>query len=136
MPPGAPLGMKRAGSEIAGQWEPGWVVYGIPIGSDRYVAHMLDSKVKEVAQSAARACEVLEGESQALWSVLRLSVQQQFGYWLSLVHPSQIARAADRVDTILWGVLESISGVSILTGGEGLLYTCPMEVGVEFLEGK
>ena len=61
------------------------------MGTDAYVAHMLDKKVEELAEGAKRACEVLEEESQALWAVLRLSLQQQFGYWISLVHPTQVA---------------------------------------------
>jgi hypothetical protein len=112
------------------------LVYGIPVGSDRYVASMLDRKVEEVADSAAKSVQVLQGEPQALWTVLRLSIQQQFGYWLALVHPTQVAAAAARVDTILHSVLERVAGFPIPEGGQGLTYTCPLEVGVDGLDGR
>merc|ERR1712020_13592 len=92
-----------------------------PMGTDAYVSFMLDKKVKELAEGAG---EVLEGESQALWAVLRLSLQQQFGYWISLVHPSQVAGAADRVDNILWRVLEKVAGSVVPQASEDLAYTC------------
>ena len=88
--------------------------------TDAYVSFMLDKKVEELAEGAERACEVLKGESQALCAVLRLSLQQQFGYWVSLVHPSQVAGAAERVDTILRKVLEKVAGGKIPQGGGGL----------------
>ena len=88
-------------------------MYGCPVGTDAYVGHMLDIKVEEVARGAVRSREVLKDEAQALRAVLCLSMQQQFGYWLSLVHPAHVAAAAGRVDTILLGVLESVAGFSI-----------------------
>ena len=111
-------------------------MYGVPCGSKNYVGHQLDLKVEEIARGAATACRVLKGESQSLWAVLRLSLQQQFGYWLSLVHPSQVAAAAARVDTVLQGVLQEVGGVNIPLGGEGLSYTCPMGPEVPHLEGR
>ena len=95
---------------------------------------MLDKKVDELAEGAERACEVLEGESQALWAVLRLSLQQQFGYWVSLVHPSQVAGAAARVDRVLRKVLEKVAGGEIPKDGGGLDYTCAMGPEVGWLE--
>ena len=77
LPAEAPEGLRLAGG---GRWEPGWLIYGCPAGSDAYTGHMLDKKVEEVARRTARSCQVLRGESQALWCVLRLSTQQQFGY--------------------------------------------------------
>ena len=136
LPAASPRDIKLAGAEVAGSWEPGWVVYGCPMGTDAYTSFMLDQKVEEVARGAARACEVLEGESQALWAVLRLSIQQQFGYWISLVHPSQVAAAAERVDSILHQVLESVAGFSIPEWGEGKAYTCPLGPEVGWLEGR
>ena len=119
-----------------GRWEPGWIVYGCPMGTDAYVAHMLDKKVEELAEGAKRACEVLEEESQALWAVLRLSLQQQFGYWISLVHPTQVAGAADRVDSILCKVLEKVAGSVVPQASEDLAYTCPVGPEVGWLEGR
>ena len=96
LPANTPPGMTLAGVEVDGKWENGCLVYGVPVGTDAYVAAMLDSKVEEIARKATRTCEVLEGEAQALWAVLRLSIQQKFGYWLALVHPSQARAAAAR----------------------------------------
>ena len=125
-----------AGEMVDGRWEPGWIVYGCPMGTDAYVALMLDKKVEELAEGAKRVCEVLEEESQALWAVLRLSLQQQFGYWISLVHPTQVAGAADRVDSILWKVLEKVAGSVIPQAAEDLAYTCPVGPEVGWLEGR
>ena len=77
----APDEIKLAGAEVNGRWEVGWVVYGCLMGTDAYVAHMLDKKVEEISQGATRAKEVLKDDPQALWAVLRLSLQQQFSYW-------------------------------------------------------
>ena len=66
-----------------------------------YVAHMLDAKVEELEVEATRVCEVMGGERQALWAILRSSLAQKFDYWLQLVHPTQILVAAERVDRIL-----------------------------------
>ena len=135
LPVEAPPDIRQAGAEVEGRWEPGWLVYGCPVGTDAYVGHMLDKKVEEVARGASRAREVLKGEAQALWAVLRLSLQQQFGYWLSLVHPTQVAAAANRVDTILQEVLEEVAGFPIPQGG-GHSYTCAMGPEVGWLEGR
>ena len=135
LPVGTPRGMTRAGARVDGRWEVGLLVYGVPVGSDVYVAHMLDQKVQELASKAEKLCGILEGESQALWSCLRLSLQQQFDYWLTLVHPSQVQAAAGRVDKVLRGVLEQVAGFKIPQSEDGLCYTCPMTAGVEGLHG-
>ena len=113
-----------AGEEVGGVWQSGCLVYGVPIGTDPYVSYMLDKKVEEIANKAIKTSKVLEGESQALWAVLRQSLQQKFGYWLSLVHPSQVAAAASKVDEVLRRVLEQVAGFSIPLRGEDLSYTC------------
>ena len=41
-PAGTPTGLVRAGQEVAGQWEPGMICYGVPIGSDSYVHQKLE----------------------------------------------------------------------------------------------
>ena len=136
LPAAAPRDIRLAGEQVDGRWEAGWVVYGCPMGTDAYVSFMLDKKVDELAGGAERACEVLEGESQALWAVLRLSLQQQFGYWVSLVHPSQVAGAAARVDTVLRKVLEKVAGGEIPQERGGLDYTCAIGPEVGWLEGR
>ena len=59
----------------------------------------------EVESQAARVCEVMGEERQALWSILRSSLSQKFDYWLQLVHPTQIYVAAARLDRIILEVL-------------------------------
>ena len=69
LPAGTPHGMTLAGVEVEGVWEDGCLVYGVPVGKDRYVAALLDKKVDDIARKAVRTCQVLEGEDQALWAV-------------------------------------------------------------------
>ena len=48
IPHETPEGMLNAGKEIDGRFEPGYLCYGVPVGTDGYVRHMLDLKVAEV----------------------------------------------------------------------------------------
>ena len=43
-------GMKRAGVAVEGGFAPGFLCYGIPIGSSEYVSHMLEEKAQEVVR--------------------------------------------------------------------------------------
>ena len=49
LPPSTTAGLRRAGEEVDGVFEPGFVCYGVPTGSDNYVLHMMNKKVEEVA---------------------------------------------------------------------------------------
>ena len=49
------------------------------------------------------------------WTVLRLSLSQQLDNWLQLSYPTHIKAAADKMDQILWEVLEVAAGSSIPT---------------------
>ena len=49
-------------------------MYGIPVGTDNYVESMLDTKIDEIESIAIKACEVLAGEVQTLWTLFRLSI--------------------------------------------------------------
>ena len=95
-------------------------MYGIPVGTDNYVESMLDTKIDEIESIAIKACEVLAGEVQTLWTLFRLSIMQQFDYWLQLVHPSQIRKAAERMNIVAKGVLEKILCSSTPDMGAGL----------------
>ena len=70
------------------------LVYGVPVGSDPYVHYMLKVKIEEVTRQAERVQEVLAGESQAMWSILQLSLAQKLDWHLSLCYPSDILTAA------------------------------------------
>ena len=128
--------MALAGKNVNGRWETGFLVYGVPVGTDKYVEDMLNTKIDEIENIAKRACEVLAGEVQTLWTVFRLSIMQQFDYWLQLVHPTQVRKAAERMNKVARGVLEKILGVPVPQEGEGLCYTCPLEAEVSRLRGK
>ena len=43
-------GLVSAGAKVNGQWEPGMLCYGVPIGTDKYVQYMLNLKVTEIEQ--------------------------------------------------------------------------------------
>ena len=57
-----------------GMWEPRFLVYGVPVGTDQYVEDMLNSRIDDIKSIAARACDVLAGEVQTQWTVFRLSI--------------------------------------------------------------
>ena len=105
---------------VDGVFAPGFLLYGVPVGSDLYVAHMLEKKVREVAEKAEKASSLLAGERQGLWTILRSSIKFQFEYWLGLVYPSQVMAAARGVDKIIWEVLEVVAGAHIPREEEGL----------------
>ena len=48
LPPQTPQGMKLAGCTVDGIFRPGFICYGIPVGSDEFVRYMLKEKVEEV----------------------------------------------------------------------------------------
>ena len=109
-------------------FEPWFVCYGVPIGTDKHVLHMMNKKVEEVALGARNCCSVLGEEKQSLWTVLRLSLSQQLDYWLQLCYPSHIRVAAERMDKILWEVLELTATSSIPRVGEGRSWDCVVDI--------
>ena len=129
-------GLVSAGANINGQWEPGMICYGVPIGSDTYVRHMLNLKVTEVEQEVEAITSVLEEERQALWAVLRSSISQKLDYWLTLVYPSLVQEAAIRMDKLELKVLEQLLGSHIPLEGEGLAWDLPIKVPIESLDGR
>ena len=137
LPPQAPATYKLSRVKVGSSWEQGLVVYGVPVGLDSYMAHQLDIKVQEITNSASHCSEVLDGEAQCLFSVLRLSIQQQFDYWIALCHPSQVARAAGKVDKVLLDVLERVAGFAIPREGEnGKEYLCPVDEDIQGMRGR
>ena len=95
---------------------------------------MLEKKVDEIALEVETVQEVLEGDSQAMWTVLHCSLAQKFDWHLSLCYPSDILATASRLDTILWSMLERAARLHIPKGEEGGRVECVLEVaGVESL---
>ena len=131
-----PADISLSGVEVGEVWCPGFICYGVPIGSDPYVMQMLEQKVEEVAKGAEKASNLLAGERQGLWTILRASMKFQFEYWLGLVYPSQIMAAAKRVDNILWDVLEKVVGAHIPREDEGLGWEDCLEAPVGDLGGR
>ena len=66
MPHETTEGILNAGKEINGRFESGYLCYGVPVGTDRYVRHMLDLKVEEVGVQAEQIIQVLGEDKQAL----------------------------------------------------------------------
>ena len=90
----------------------------------------------EIAEGARRAKDILAGERQALWSVMKWSVSQQFDYWLQLVYQSQVKEAAVLLDNVLWEVMEGAAGGEVprRDGGQG--WECLINPEVDSLKGK
>ena len=68
--------------------------------------------------------------------VLRSSVSQKLDYWLTLVYPSQVRAAAQRMDKLQMQVLETLLGMKIPLVGEGLGWDCPLWLPVDNLDGR
>ena len=134
-PEEAPEDLPMAGVQLNHGFQPGFIVYGVPVGTDVYVHNMLIKKVREIKESAEKACDLLGGERQGLWTVLRASYKFQFEYWLSLVYPSQIQAAAEEVDGVLWNMLEKVAGAHIPRSDEGLGWEECLDIAVRGLGG-
>ena len=113
LPKNTPSGLVQAGVTVKGKWEPGFICYGVPIGSDVYVSHMLNVKMDEIEKEAEQVVTVLEDEKQALWSTLRSSLSHKLDYWLTLCYPSHTREVAERMDALQNRILESLVGQQI-----------------------
>ena len=136
LPPQTSPGLVRAGTVISGQFEAGFLCYGVPVGSDSYVRNMLEVKVEEIAREAEKTVKVLELEKQALWSVLRSSLAQRLDYWLQLCYPTDVLVAAARMDAVLWNVLQVATGSTIPRGADYNTWGCVPNVPAEGLGGR
>ena len=82
LPPEAPPSIKVAGVTLEVIFHPGMVVYGIPVGSNSYVGHMLNQVINNISIDTESIKEVLSGESQAMWGVLYNSLIHKLDYQL------------------------------------------------------
>ena len=98
--------MKRAGVATERGFAPGFLCYGIPIGSPEYVSHMLEAKAQEVVSEVEEITEILGEDSQALWVVLHRSMAHKMDYHLSLCYPSDIRPIAAHLDSVLVNIGE------------------------------
>ena len=129
-------GMKRAGAPLDGGFAPGFVCYGIPIGTADYVGHMLEKKAEEVVQEVEEISGILGEDSQALWVVLHRSLAHKMDYHLSLCYPSDIRPIATYLDSVFWSMLEKAAGQQIPRTNQGLGYECVLNIPVDSMLGK
>ena len=122
LPPSTPDGFPRAGVTVDGQFLPGFLCYGIPVGSPVYVCHQLSLKVQEVAREVSLIVKVMKGEGQAIWTIARSSTAMKLDYHLTLCYPSDMNTAGREMDTCLWNMLGQAAGFAIprVDGGRGL----------------
>ena len=128
LPDNTPAGLTVAGEVINGQFEPGMDCYGCPIGSDNFVRNMLQCRAEEIMRDAVKSVDLLAGDRQALWSVLRLSISNRFGYFCQLVPPSLVEPVAKWLDSAVWErVLQPATGLTIPRGHGGeTVISCPV----------
>jgi hypothetical protein len=119
LPAGCPEEISLAGKEVDGVFQPGFLCYGVPVGTREYATSQLLERTRTIVKDARRTVEVLGGERQALWAALKWSISQRFDYWCQLSYPTDLQPAAAWLDSELWGVLESAVGVHIPQGEEG-----------------
>ena len=124
VPAGAPVQMRRAGEQVEGGFEPGFLCYGIPVGSPGYCRYMLNQKAVEVVKAVEDVCRVLGEEKQSLWLVLHRSLQHKRDYHLALCYPSDIVPTAAYLDNIMWGVMERCVDQKIPRREEGAGFEC------------
>ena len=129
LPPHSPPELKFFGmfsEENNGEFMRGFMCYGIPLGTERYVSHMLQQKAEEIAEDAIKTVQVLSGDRQALWSVLRLSTLTRFEYFCQLAPPSLCEPIACWLDGKLWSMLQAAVGFEIPRGEAGDKVACPV----------
>ena len=75
-------GLKLAVEDVDGNSEPGFHIYGAPVGTDAYCTHQLQKIAQGIVSDAQQTVALLTGERQSLWSTLRCSITSHFDYWL------------------------------------------------------
>ena len=108
-----PVGMALAGEMVDGLFERGFEIYGIPIGTDKYITCKLMQRAEQISKDAKQTVTVLNTDRQALWSALRLSISNRFDYFCQLSPPSLVEPVAEWLDVALWNVLEAATGFTI-----------------------
>ena len=118
LPDYAPPGITLGEELVSGVFERGVMVFGVPVGSPAYVTYKLRERAGIITADARRIAVVLRSDRQALWSALRLSMTQRFGYLQQHVAPSLTEPVARELDAALWGILEAACGLKIPRGEE------------------
>ena len=105
IPPQAPRNMASAGSLLNGVWFPGFLCYGVAIGSKGFVDHFLGSKIKQLSNEMDKVMEILKDDNQAAWVLLLTSLAHQLDYSLTLQYPRDIIPFASNLDNHIWSIL-------------------------------
>ena len=130
LPPDTPAGLTLAGEEVNGDFEHGFLLYGVPVGSDAYCSFKLMEVAKMIKEDGQKTANLLSSDRQALWSALRCSIVHRFDYWLQLSYPSVVAPVARWLDEELWKILETSFGFHIPKEAEGKEWDCVLPVPV------
>ena len=120
--------MPPAGSLVGGVFWPGFLCYGVAIGSKQFVDHFLGQKVQQLSEEMDKVMSVLKDDCQAAWTLLSTSMSQQLDYSLTLQYPQDILPFAAALDDRIWSSLEHISGQHIPKVDEGLGIECVLDV--------
>ena len=132
LPAGTPDTMPLAGENVEGVFLRGFSCFGCPVGEDSYVTHKLKEVADRILNDARETVELLAPDRQALWSSLRVSINQRFDYWCQLARPSLVRPVAAYLDQNLWKVLETVGGFPIprarglVEGGVNCVVTMPV----------
>ena len=135
VPAGTPEGLRLAGEEVDEVFEPGFLMYGVPIGTDKYCTSQLMGISKRIARDGQETARLLAGERQSLWTALRCSVSHRFDYWLQMSYPTVVEPVAKWLDIQLWSILETATGLSIPQGASNEPWSCVLPVPVVGREG-
>ena len=128
LPPQTPPNNPPAGVLINGVFWPGFLCYGVAIGSKQFVDNFLGLKVQQLSGEMDRVVAVLKNDNQAAWTLLSTSLTQQLDYSLTLQYPHDILPFASSLDDHVWSVLEQICGQHIPKEEEGLGTECVVVV--------
>ena len=116
--------------DVDGNNEPGFLIYGAPVGTDAYCTHQLQKIAEGIVSDAQQTVELLTGERQSLWSALRCSITSRFDYWLQMSYPSVVEPVATWLDAQLWKVLESATGLTIPRTSSNTPWNCVLPIPV------
>ena len=96
---------------VEGRFEPGFICYGIPMGSDAYVGKALWEKAAgRQPGDLEKVTSILAKDSQALWVTVHRSIAHKMDYHLSLCYPSDILPVARHLDAVVWAAFERAVG--------------------------
>ena len=121
---------------VEGRFEPGFICYGIPMGTDAYVSKALWEKAEEVKLDLEKVSNILAEDNQALWVALHRSIAHKMDYHLSLCYPTDILPVARHLDSALWSAFELAVGQHVPRQEEGLGLECVVDVPVDNLQGR